>query len=161
MLTAALTEELTRLAEGGVAVIVGTRDANRVPEMARGWGVRVLPDRQQVELSIAECSGRRTLDNLTGNQQIAITLAIPSTYRSIQIKGRALETSVPLPEDLERVDHHREAFLQEVESVGLARPLAARLFAAEMEVSPALVKIRLSIDEIFDQTPGPKAGSRL
>src|SRR5438034_484769 len=49
VLTAVLTDELARLAEGGVAVIVGTHDTNRVPEMVRGWGVRVLPDRQQIE----------------------------------------------------------------------------------------------------------------
>ncbi len=161
VLTAVLADELARLAEGGVAVIVGTHDTNRVPEMVRGWGVRVLPDRQQIELCIAECSGGRTLHNLADNQQIAVTVVIPSTYRSVQFKGSALETSAPFPEFLERVGRHREAFIQEVDLVGVPRPLATRVFSAEMEVSPAKVKIRLSVDEIFDQTPGPKAGSRL
>jgi ribosomal protein S11 len=35
------------------------------------------------------------------------------------------------------------------------------VFSVEESVSPALVKLRLAVDEIFDQTPGPQAGSRL
>jgi hypothetical protein len=156
-----LIEQLRHVIESGVTVLVATRDADLVPEMVRGWGLRVLPDPQQLEVCIAECTGRQTLDNLADNGQVAITVTIPSTYRSIQFKGRAVEMSAPLPEDYEHLDRDRESFIAAVGQVGLLRPLAARVFAAEMEISPAMVKIRLGIREIFEQTPGPRAGSRL
>jgi hypothetical protein len=160
-LSATVIEELSALAERGVTVIVGTRDASLVPEMVRGWGIRPLPDTQQVEICIAESTGRRTLENLAENGQIAITVTVPSTYRSIQFKGRAIETSAPFPEDYERLERDREAFIEAVGMVGLSRPLAIRVFAAEMEVSAAMIKIRVGVQEIFEQTPGPRAGSRL
>jgi hypothetical protein len=159
--SAHVIEELSELAERGVTVIVGTRDASLVPEMVRGWGIRPLPDAQQVEIYIAECSGRRTLDNLAENGQIAITVTVPSTYRSVQFKGRAIETSAPFPEDYERLEQDRQAFIEAVAMVGLSRPLATRVFAAELEVSTAMIRIRASVEEIFEQTPGPRAGSRL
>jgi hypothetical protein len=156
-----LIEQLRQVVESGVTVLVATRDARLIPEMVRGWGLRVLPDLQQLEICIAECTGRQTLDNLADNGEVAVTVTVPSTYRSIQFKGRAVETSAPFPEDYEHVDRDRESFLAAVEQVGLLRPIATRIFAAEMEVSSAMIKIRLGIREIFEQTPGPRAGSRL
>jgi hypothetical protein len=153
-------KELRELAERGVTVIVGTRDANLAPEMVRGWGIRPVADAQQVEICIAESTGRRTLENLAENGQIAITVTVPSTYRSIQFKGRAVETSAPFPEDYERLERDREAFVEAVAIVGMSRSLATRVFAAETEVSAAMIKIRVGIQEVFDQTPGPRAGSR-
>ena len=39
-----LPDDLVRMADTGVIVIVGTRDADCVPEVSRAWGVRVLPE---------------------------------------------------------------------------------------------------------------------
>jgi hypothetical protein len=156
-----LTDQLLEITGIGPAVILGTRDARLAPTLIRAWGIQLLPAQNEVRLCIAECSARRVLENIADNHRVAITLVRPTTYRSIQLKGRALGTGPASDGDLEQVRRHRAAFVEEAMAVDLAEALAARLFQAEMDVSPTMVLVRVAIDEIFDQTPGPSAGARL
>jgi hypothetical protein len=156
-----VTDQLLEITGTGPAVILGTRDARLAPAIVRAWGIQLLPAQNEVRLCIAECSARRVLENIADNHQIAITLTRPTTYRSIQLKGRALEAGPPSDGDLEEVRRHRAAFVEEAMAVGLSEAVAARLYQAEMDVSPTMVLVRVAIDEIFDQTPGPSAGARL
>ena len=56
----------------------------------------------------------------------------------------------------ERVERHVRSFVAEAARVGAPVELSQRMF-----VRPGLVAVQLSIDEVFDQTPGPTAGRRL
>ena len=96
----------------------------------RAAGVR----RFEVCVSSRVCG--RTLDNLADNQQIAVTITSPSSYRSFQVKGRAIETRSIAPSDLERITRHQRAFTDEVVSVGMPEASAVRLFSIEMEDAP-------------------------
>ena len=156
-----LPDDLVRMAATGVIVIVGTSDADRVPEVSRGWGVRVLPESDTLEVCVSSRVCGRTLDNLADNQQIAVTITSPSSYRSFQVKGRAIETGSIAPSDLERITRHQRAFTDEVVSVGMPEPSAVRLFSIEMEDAPEITNIRVLVEAVFNQTPGPGAGSRL
>jgi hypothetical protein len=51
--------------------------------------------------------------------------------------------------------------VNEVEPLGLPAALASRLLDAETELDPTMVRIEVTIDAVFDQTPGPVAGARL
>jgi hypothetical protein len=155
-----LPDDLIRIADTGVIVIVGTCDADRVPEVSRAWGVRVLPERDAVEVCVSSRVCGRTLDNLTDNQQIAITITSPSNYRSFQVKGRATETRSITPSDLERITRHQRAFTDEVVAVGMPEQSAVRLSSIEMEDEPEIVHIRVVVEAVFNQTPGPGAGTR-
>jgi hypothetical protein len=156
-----LPDDLVRMADTGVVVIVGTRDADGVPEVSRAWGVRVPPERDVLEICVSSQVCGRTLDNLADNQQIAVTLTSPLNYRSFQVKGRAIETHSAAPSDVERITRHQRAFTDEVVSVGLPEPAAVRLFSIEMEDAPEIRRIRVLVDAVFNQTPGPGAGARL
>jgi hypothetical protein len=160
-MTMLLPADLVRMADTGVVVIVGTRDKDRVPEVSRAWGVRVLPECDALEVCVSSHVCGRTLDNLADNQQIAVTITSPLNYRSFQVKGRAIETGSIAPSDLERIMRHQRAFTDEVVSVGLPEPAAVRLFSIEMEDAPEITKIRVLVETVFNQTPGPGAGSRL
>ena len=156
-----LPDDLVRMADTGVIVIVGTRDADRVPEVSRAWGVRMLPESDVLEICVSSRVCGRTLDNLADNQQIAVTITSPSNYRSFQVKGRAVETRSITPSDLERITRHQRAFTDEVVSVGMPEPSAVRLSSIEMEDAPEITNIRVLVETVFNQTPGPGAGSRL
>jgi hypothetical protein len=157
----ALADALRAIVGSGAAVVVGTRDGRLVPEVVRGWGITVADDGDAIELCIAESTGSRTLENLRDNQRIAVTLVTPTTYRSMQVKGRGQGGLVPTADDLASVERHRAAFVREVEAVGVPVALGPRFYQAELDISATLVKIRVAIDEVFDQTPGPSAGARL
>jgi hypothetical protein len=150
--------ELKALLECGVATVIATRDARLAPEIARGWGTRVLPD-GTVELCIGLPSGERTVANQKDNGVLGVTCVRPTNYRQVQLKGRALTTSDAGPEDLARVARHREAFSQEVEHVGIAREIVTGFWTCD---DPhAMVKVRFAVDESYEQTPGPDAGRPL
>lgn len=152
-------EELTALLESGVAVVVGTRDGDLVPEIARGWGVRLLEDRSTFEVCVGLPSGRRTLRNLAENGHIAVTVVRPCDYRQMQVKGGDARTCDVSPEDRARVERHRQAFMHQVAQVGIAPHLCAGFW--NHDEPDALVKVRFAIAETYDQTPGPDAGRRL
>lgn len=154
-----IDKELDAFFRCGVATVVGTRDANLAPEIARGWGIRLLSDLATVELCIGLPSGRRTLDNLADNGLIAVTCVRPSDYKQVQLKGRAIETLDPDAEDREHIAHHRREFAREVEGVGIAQHICHGFWSHD---DPhAMAKVRFRVDEAFDQTPGPGAGRPL
>jgi len=74
----------------------------------------------------------------------------------VQLKGVATVVGEPDAADLERVERHLRSFVAEADRIGAPPELARRMF-----VGAGLVAVQFSIDEVFDQTPGPTAGRRL
>lgn len=154
-----IEDELKAFLEGGVAVVLGTRDANLAPEVARGWGLHVLADRSTLELCVGLPSGRRTLANAADNGQIAVTAVSPLNYRQVQLKGRVVATLEPSDEDRLRVERHRAAFALAVEHVGIPSEFCPGFWTHDD--AGALARLRFTPEQAFDQTPGPEAGRRL
>ena len=150
-----LNDELVAFLQEGVATVIGTRDAEFVPEIVRGWGVRVLPDRRTVEVLVGASAGRRTLENLRENGSLAATFASPASYQAVQLKGRDAEILVASSADLERAQHNWEQFAAEAETRGLPTSVGRNLYSTD------LVKLRFLADSTFDQTPGQGAGQEI
>ena len=155
------TDEMQDMASGGVVIAVGTRDSALVPAFARGWGLRFLANSREASLCVVASTAAETLANIADNQQIAVTFSKPTTYRTFQLKGRVLAVAPPSKEEIANVLRHRATFLDEVSAVGLPRELATRVISRELERSSVLKAIRVHVDAVFDQTPGPSAGGRL
>jgi hypothetical protein len=157
--TARIDNELKAFLESGPSVIVGTRDAGLAPEITRAWGPRVSEDRRSVSVCVPLATSAKTLDNLADNGRIALACALPTTVKSVQLKGTCMETSEPDAADLAAVEQHREVFAARNERIGVPRHMVETLWRRELETSPVLVKIRFVPEQAFDQTPGPDAGS--
>lgn len=150
-----LRDELVALLQGGVAVIVATRDGELRPEIARGWGIEVARTAERATVCVGEPPGSRTRANLAETGAIAVTCSRPSTYRTVQLKGTALELRPPDERQLAAVRRHLEAFVEEVGKVGV-RPEGARMFLGK-----ELLSVTFEVREVYDQTPGANAGARL
>ena len=157
----ALTTELADYIVSGVSIVVGTRDAQLVPEIVRAWGPRVSRDRRSLSVCVASAGCGRTLDNLRHNGQLAVTFALPTNYKSIQLWGHSLGSGEPNREDLAALAGHRERFARSNEATGVPRAVMESFWKRELQESPALIKIRFRAERIFDQTPGPRAGTPL
>lgn len=94
-------------------------------------------------------------DNLQSNGAIAVTCSQPTSYRTVQLKGRVATIADPSAEQLADVDRHAEAFSSEAEQVGLGPGSGFRL------LDRALVSVTFNVAEVYDQTPGPNAGARI
>jgi hypothetical protein len=141
---------------GGVAVGVATRDDQLRPEFARGWGPAVSADGRSLRLCVAAPEGSRVRANLERNGAVAVGFSPPTIARAVQVKGVVTVVGEPEAADLERLERHVRSFVAEAERVGAPAELSWRLF-----VRTGLVAVGFSIDEMFDQTPGPTAGRRL
>jgi hypothetical protein len=138
---------------GGVAVGVATRDDDLRPEFARGWGPEVSADGCSVTLCVTAPQGSRMLANLEQNGAVAVGFSPPTIARAVQVKGVATRVGEPDAADLERVERHLQRFVAEAERIGAPPELSRRMF-----VGTGLVAIGFSIEEVYDQTPGPTAG---
>jgi len=157
----ALTSELAAYVVSGVSIVVGTRDAQLAPEITRAWGPRVSRDRRSLSLCVALAGNGRTLDNLRNNGRLAVTFALPTNYRSIQLWGHCLGTGEPNRDDLAALAEHRDSFARMNETMGVPRAVIETFWKQELRESSVMIKIRFRAEQIFDQTPGPRAGSPL
>jgi hypothetical protein len=156
-----LSAELQTFLERGASVMVGTRDADLVPELVRAWGPRVSRDRRSISLCVAMAGSARTLANLRDNGRLAVTCALPINSNAIQLWGRCTGTARANRRDLSAVEAHRDAFARVNEGLGVPRPFIEALWQRELAGSPAMVRVRFVAEQVFNQTPGPDAGSPL
>lgn len=156
-----ISAELKGFLESGISVVVGTRDADLIPEITRAWGLQVSKDRKCVSLSVPLATSRKTLDNLAENGQMTVCCSLPTSYKTIQLKGRCIQKVDASRTDLASVERHREAFARMNEHIGFPRQRSEAFWRKELESSAVLIRLRFVPEHIFDQTPGPNAGSPL
>lgn len=148
-----LSNDLAAFLESGVSLVVGTRDRDLAPEAALAAGLRVGPDRRAVTVFLPEEPAARTIENLRANGDVAVTASRPADYRTVQLKGRLLRIA-RLPEhERPTLIACRDALVRQLAAVGWAPELTGRL-----AVWPCLAA-DVEIVAVFDQTPGPRAGS--
>jgi hypothetical protein len=156
-----LPADVKTFIERGVSVMVGTCDSKLVPELVRAWGARVSRDRTRVSVSVAMAAAAKTVSNLRENSRVAVTFALPADSHAIQLWGRCIETGPADRDDLTAVERHRDAFAEVNRSLGVPLPFIEALWQRELAGSPEMVTVRFVAEQIFNQTPGPDAGSPL
>ncbi|MCM2269668.1 MAG: hypothetical protein NDJ75_06170 [Thermoanaerobaculia bacterium] len=147
--------ELQQFLESGVSVLVGTRDRLLVPEAARGFGLRVEAGGSELSVFLPHVWGARTVANLRDNARIAVAAARPQDHRSVQVKGAAVDVRDGGPADHADLDRYRERMVADFAVFGYP-PRILHRFA----VWPCHV-VRLRVEALFEQTPGPRAGAPL
>lgn len=145
---------LAELLETGVAIMVATRDAQLRTHVTRGWGGHLDAETGQLFLALTEYPGSGVVSDLEANGLIAINLARPSNYQSMQLKGVVDGIGDCGTEELARIDAHLARFVEEAVLVGTPR-IIARMAGS------AFVQVRVTVDRSYEETPGPGAGAEL
>ena len=142
--------------EAGSALIVGSVDRDGAPHASRGWGITVTDAaRDQVRL-LMDSDDVRAASNLAETGAISITGGDVRTLRSIQLKGHARGREAASVRDRSWSDHFCDLFFTAVqESDGVPRVFMERLRP------PELVAWTVHVEELYDQTPGPRAGNAI
>jgi hypothetical protein len=147
--------DLKAFLESGVAVLVSTGDAERRPSVTYGWGPRVRDDGRTIDVFLDAPRARQTLENARANGRMAMTVAGPVSYRSVQLKGEFADTGAPTSDDAAWVARHREAFVVETSLVGDPPDKIRAMWMDD------IVRVSFVVERAFDQTPGPGAGKPL
>ena len=145
--------DVARFIDGPVLMTLATRDAENRPMIARGSGRRLVPEGGGVEIAVSARLWPETVANLRDNGTLAATFVDPASYRAFQLKGRATLRD-PEPADVARAEDYVAATERLLSDLGIGLP-AIRYWLTAREV----VLATLSVDRIFEQTPGPRAGA--
>jgi len=136
-------------------ILVGTRDSHLMPEITRGWGPTILPDRRTIDLCISLSAAVKTLENVRDQEEIAVTFHQTVNYKTVQLKGRFLESGDLTPQDWESFERQKNILAEQAKIHGIPLKIGLRI----LPLDP--VRIRFAVQQAFEQTPGPHAGNRL
>jgi hypothetical protein len=151
-----LDEDFCDFIESPVMIIIGTRSADNVPEIARGVGIEVDRATGSLSLLMSAWQWPETAANLETGAPVAITLARPSDYVSYQLKGTvtAMQPAGQADEALAR--RYIATMSAVLSGLGLDTMLAE-----PWQTDRELLRVGIAVGQVFLQTPGPQAGRLL
>lgn len=148
--------ETVTFLESGCSLIVGLVGPSGEPVAGRGWGLTVLDASSGRLRLLVDADDDVATGLLVDRGRIAVTATSVRTMRSMQMKGRLVTVAAATDDDLARAATYRDAFFGDiVETEGTPRKLIERITPAAFAVS------MIDVDEVFDQTPGPRAGTSM
>jgi hypothetical protein len=150
-----IDQQLAGFLEDGVGIHIGTRNARFEPNGARAISAKVEDDGKHLVVYMAGVAAQRVLPDLEANGLAAVVFARPTDERACQVKGTFVSARPIADEERPTTTRQWDAFLDNLEYIGIPRPSAATWITA------ADIAIRLKVTAIFEQTPGPRAGEAL
>lgn len=154
----ALDPEVLGFLEEGVSMHASSRDAGNIANLSRVLGCRLSEDRTRLTVFLLASHSGAMLADYRANGEIAVVITLPSSHRTIQLKGSDAGVE-PLQEgDHILVARNREAFVKELVKLGWEASLPDTLLAG---ARGDLVAVGFTITAAFVQTPGPTAGMPL
>jgi hypothetical protein len=144
--------------QGGVSIIVSSRDAANQPNLVRALGCRVARDLKRVTIVVASTQAESLLADIRNNARIAVVFTHPSTHRSLQLKGSDAAVVRTLVSDKDLVAAYCDAMVVELEKMGVSEAHTRVMLTHKAE---DLVAIAFTPSSAFVQTPGPDAGAPL
>ncbi|HEX7646842.1 MAG TPA: hypothetical protein VF450_05485 [Noviherbaspirillum sp.] len=153
-----LDASVAEFLQQGISVVVAARDRNNVPTVARGTGCRVSADRRRVSIFISATQGEHVLKCIRDNGEIAVVFSMPSTHRTVQVKGKDAVVGGLEDGDLQRISDYRDGFARDVSLIGFDELLIQTLL---FYPSADIVSLNFTPSEAYSQTPGPRAGEPL
>jgi len=155
---ALIDEELAAFLRGPVSIGVASRAAGNVPVLVRCSGCRVAPDRRRVTLYLGKSKSAAVIDAVRATRAVAAVFSLPSSHRSVQLKGTDAKVGAAAAGDYDMVERYVEAFARELEPLGYSGAMARTL----LWLDPAdLATLSFTPSAAFMQTPGPGAGAPL
>jgi hypothetical protein len=153
-----IDEELAAFLRGPLGIGVASRAAGNVPVLVRCSGCRVSADRRSVKLYLARSRAGPVIDAVRATRVAAAVFSLPSSHRTVQLKGIDARIGAAEEGDYEAVEHHIEAFARELAPLGYNADMARAMLWLERA---DLATLSFTPSAAFMQTPGPGAGEPL
>jgi len=135
----------------------GSRDRDLVPRGHKVCGWRVAADQRTMTAFVAEEFTAGLVESLQDNGELAVTVEEFPSHETYQFKGRYLRNRAVRDDDVEIVDRIRKRFVRSL------RPMFAHAPEGVLQafVSKPSLAVEFEVLEVYLQTPGPGAGTRL
>ena len=148
-------EQLAGFLQEGLSTHIASRNERLEPSAARVTALLVEPDGLHVVAFVPTVAGGPILADLRTNGQVALVCARPPDERGCQVKGVFVDARDAREDERPVVVAQWERFRDKLAMIGLPR------VATDAWVTWPCTAIRLRVQALFDQTPGPGAGARL
>src|SRR5262245_23283991 len=144
--------ELQAFLEDAVGIHLGTRSRELEPNGVRAVAAAVEPGGQHLVVYLAKVAAEQVLADLESNGQAAVSFGRPVDERACQVKGVFVGARDAREDERDRIRAQWESFLGNLEQIGIGR-----LTYGDWVVWPCTA-VRLKVEALFNQTPGPGAG---
>jgi hypothetical protein len=150
-----LKERLRKCIDSGVSLFIGTADGDGKPSCCRAVGLHSTDDFETVTVYAPVATAQETIANLATTRRIAIGMSHPPDHSSLQIKGLLRAVRLARADEAALVEQQMEQYAAILAEIGLPRHMTRRV-----NHWPAFA-VDVTGEQVFDQTPGPKAGLAL
>lgn len=147
--------ELADYMQSGVSVLIASRDARWMPACCRAMGVRVERGRRQLTVFVPVATGAELLAGIRASGRAAVCFARIEDHKALQVKGAVVGVAPAAPEDRALIERYRGEWARNLAFIGLPGRLTLRQNAWPCHA------VRLRMESLFVQTPGPGAGAPL
>lgn len=149
-------ESIQTVVEAGSPLILATASADGRPHAARGWGITAVDSARGLIRVLLDADDPVTVANAKLGGPIALTAADVVSLRSVQFKGKCVSVEPATDADRDSSARYCDKFFADVEQTdGTPRVKLERL------VPNDLLAVIVEVRELFNQTPGPRAGETL
>lgn len=150
-----IDKQLAAFLEAGLAIHIGTRNAQLEPNGVRVTAVQVEDDGAHLVAYVPAASAARVLPDLASNGHAALVFGRVTDDRACQVKAAFVAARAADDGDEGFVMAQWRSFTANLDLVGMPPPTTATWL-----VWPCIA-VRLRATAIFNQTPGPDAGATI
>lgn len=136
---------------------VAVCDGQNRPSLARGLGIRVSGDRRLVSVFLSQTHATQVLRCLGEGSAIALAVTRPTTHETLQLKGKVVQIAPMSADDLSALASYQDSVVEEIVSLGYQTEFVRSLLSG----SEDCLAVVFQPTELFNQTPGPRAGEKL
>ena len=153
-----LPADVFALLARGVSAIAASRDAQLRPSVMRAVGTHIDAANGEVTIYLSRAQSRQLLQDVAAGGPLAVVFSQPSTHRTVQLKTSAARVRSAVAGDEPHLAHYLAAIEQELGAIGIPAHFAQAMFACRLD---DVVAVSFLPEQAFDQTPGPRAGTKL
>jgi len=148
-------QRILRCLEYGMSVLVGSVDAEGNPACCRAVGLKSCDDLATLTVFVPVATSADTMANLAATGRLAVGGTHPIEHCATQLKGVVQATRRAREGEEPFIREHLGGFVAILNSLGYP----PRVTNAVVHWPAFAIDMR--VDEIYEQSPGPKAGIRL
>ncbi len=139
----------------GMSVIVGTVSPDGLPAGCRAICATSADDLKTMTVYVPMATSREVVANVATTRRLAVVGSYPPDHSTMQVKGTTTNVRLAHDSEQELLRLRLDRFADVLHLLGVPRRMVR-----SMSYWPAFA-IDMNVEEVFEQTPGPKAGTPL
>lgn len=136
-------------------MLVGTVDRAGAPLTCRAIAIRSDDGLETLTVYLPVATSHETIQNLATTRRLAVTAMNPREHSATQLKGTTIEARLATEDEAAFVRGRLDVLADGLDRIGVPRRLTR-----SVAHWPAFA-VRMRVEQMFEQTPGPHAGTRL